>query len=198
VINLAKQHYPFYNALNINPSYEQNLKMKKHFILNILTLIILSLPIYVLANSPSTSTNRYTDNRNGTITDNKTGLIWLKNANCFGRQTWHKAYDIVAKLGDGQCGLTDGSLSGHWRLPTKAEWRAMIDKRYLDPALSNATGHKKWTESDLFVGVQSHNYWTASTFFFITPNAWIMNLYYGNLLDYHKSLFCNVWPVRDE
>lgn len=30
---------------------------------------------------------RFTDNRNGTITDNLTGLIWLQNANCtFGGQ----------------------------------------------------------------------------------------------------------------
>ncbi|HIE02325.1 MAG TPA: DUF1566 domain-containing protein [Thiotrichaceae bacterium] len=174
--------------------------MKNHSILNIFTLlIILFLPVLVLAeiNSSSTSSKRYTDNRNGTVTDNKTGLIWLKNANCLGRQTWHNAQLNVARLGDGQCGLTDGSISGTWRLPSKAEWRAMVDKRYLAPALSNATGQETWTEGDLFLGVQSYNYWSATTFVFITPNAWIMNLYYGNLLDYHKSLFCNVWPVRD-
>ncbi len=171
--------------------------MKNHSIL--FSLIILCLPVLVLAeiNSSSTSSKRYTDNRNGTVTDNKTGLIWLKNANCLGRQTWHNAQLNVARLGDGQCGLTDGSISGTWRLPSKAEWRAMVDKRYLAPALSNATGQETWTEGDLFLGVQSYNYWSATTFVFITPNAWIMNLYYGNLLDYHKSLFCNVWPVRD-
>ena len=27
---------------------------------------------------------RFTDNGDGTVTDNLTGLIWLKNANCFG------------------------------------------------------------------------------------------------------------------
>ena len=27
---------------------------------------------------------RFTDNNNGTVTDNLTGLIWLKHANCFG------------------------------------------------------------------------------------------------------------------
>ncbi len=29
-------------------------------------------------------TPRFTDNGDGTVTDNQTGLIWLKNANCFG------------------------------------------------------------------------------------------------------------------
>lgn len=30
---------------------------------------------------------RFTDNANGTVTDNLTGLIWLKNANCFSSGT---------------------------------------------------------------------------------------------------------------
>ena len=30
---------------------------------------------------------RFTDNGSGTVTDNLTGLIWLKDANCFGSQT---------------------------------------------------------------------------------------------------------------
>ena len=29
-------------------------------------------------------TPRFTDNLDGTVTDNQTGLIWLKDANCFG------------------------------------------------------------------------------------------------------------------
>jgi hypothetical protein len=34
---------------------------------------------------------RFTDNSNGTVTDNLTGLIWLKNANCFNTRTWIQA-----------------------------------------------------------------------------------------------------------
>ena len=30
-------------------------------------------------------TARFTDNGNDTVTDNTTGLIWLKDANCFDR-----------------------------------------------------------------------------------------------------------------
>ena len=36
-------------------------------------------------------TPRYTDNHNGTVTGKLTGLIWLKNANCFGSATWAQA-----------------------------------------------------------------------------------------------------------
>ena len=31
---------------------------------------------------------RFTDNADGTITDNLTRLIWLKDANCFGTSNW--------------------------------------------------------------------------------------------------------------
>ena len=34
---------------------------------------------------------RFTNNSNGTVTDNLTGLIWLRNANCFGQKAWATA-----------------------------------------------------------------------------------------------------------
>ena len=35
---------------------------------------------------------RFTNNGNGTVTDNLTGLIWLRNANAFSTRTWEHAY----------------------------------------------------------------------------------------------------------
>jgi hypothetical protein len=61
----------------------------------------------------------------------------------------------AAQLADGQCGLSDGSKAGDWRLPTKDEWEAMVDKKYEKPALSNAAGTSQWTEGDAFSGVQT-------------------------------------------
>ena len=37
-------------------------------------------------------TPRFTDNGDGTVADNQTGLIWLKNANCFGQRAWLMLY----------------------------------------------------------------------------------------------------------
>lgn len=34
---------------------------------------------------------RFIDNSNGTITDMLTGLIWLKDASCFGLKDWYSA-----------------------------------------------------------------------------------------------------------
>ena len=44
---------------------------------------------------------RFTDNSDGTVTDNLTGLIWLKDANCFGDRTWISALSDANGLASG-------------------------------------------------------------------------------------------------
>jgi len=66
-------------------------------------------------------TPRFVDNGNGTVTDKLTGLIWLKNANCFGEVNWQTALNNANSLANGHCGLTDNSTAGQWRLPNLAE-----------------------------------------------------------------------------
>ena len=48
----------------------------------------------------------------GTVTDNLTRLIWLKNANAFGVRTWEQALSDANTLASGSAGLTDGSVAG--------------------------------------------------------------------------------------
>ena len=43
-------------------------------------------------------TPRFADNDDGTITDNLTGLMWLKDANCFGTKTWYEALDAMVEF----------------------------------------------------------------------------------------------------
>jgi hypothetical protein len=78
---------------------------------------------------------RFTDHGDGTVTDNLTGLIWLKNANCFGRRTWNQALSECNNLANGSCGLTDGSSAGDWRLPNVRELQSLVDYSRYDPAL---------------------------------------------------------------
>ncbi len=69
---------------------------------------------------------RFTDNNNGTVKDNLTGLVWLKDANCMsffsGDSTGQNnrirpnALTAANSLEYGYCGLTDGSIAGDWRL----------------------------------------------------------------------------------
>ena len=47
---------------------------------------------------------RFTDNLDGSITDNVTGLVWLKNAGCFAPAVWAAALADANQLASGACG----------------------------------------------------------------------------------------------
>lgn len=144
---------------------------------------------------------RFRDMGDGTIRDNDTGLIWLKNANCFEKMNWFNAMDEVALLKSGERGLEDGSEAGDWRLPTKEEWEAFYSLDYIMPALMNASGNDQWSEGDAFTGVQSSYYWSSSER--STGIAWFVNMEYGYMEhgDFHlpsNSYNLLIWPVRNE
>ena len=97
---------------------------------------------------------RFRDMGDGTVKDNNTGLIWLKNANALGWMPYKDACSAVAKLRSGLYGLTDKSNPGDWRLPRIHEWRALMSNEYQNPALCNTFGDGQWTEGDPFTGIQ--------------------------------------------
>ena len=138
---------------------------------------------------------RFNDNSNGTVTDNLTGLIWLKDANAFGKKTWEQALSDANTLSSGSHGLTDGSKAGDWRLPNLKELQSLIDVAYYNPALSSASGKSKWVSGDAFVGVQSRYYWSSTTYSGSTAFAWYVYLYDGGVYDGSKASTSYVWPV---
>lgn len=133
-------------------------------------------------------TERFTDKGDGTVKDNLTGLIWLKDANCFSESTWHNALSDCNALSTGSCGLTDGSSEGDWRLPNVNELISLVDRgRYL-PALSS--GHP-------FSNVQSYYYWSATTNIpSPTLYAWVVSMSSGEVASRNKPFTYYVWPVR--
>ena len=145
---------------------------------------------------------RFTDNSDGTVTDNLTGLIWLKKANYkntagdTGTATWANALAFVNALQDGQCGLSDSSSAGDWRLPNVKELLSLIDWAYYEPALSNAAGTAQWTSGDVFTGVQSRYYWSSTTYALNTSYAWFVVLGDGGVDGSSKTINYSVWPVR--
>jgi len=140
---------------------------------------------------------RFTDNNNGTVTDNLTGLIWLKNANFkAGTRTWANALTDCATLKHGEGGLTDGSVEGDWRLPNVQELQSLIDYGRYNPALCNTAGTGQWTSGDPFTGVQSSFYWSSTTRAAGTTLAWYVGLYDGYATVDYKSVAAYVWPVR--
>jgi len=152
------------------------------------------------------NTNRYVDCGNGTVTDTVTGLIWLQNANCFGAHNYAAANQAAAGLADGQCGLTDGSSSGDWRLPTKSEWEATIARAVAvgcsfgasppkgPPSLTNDQGSACLIEGPTsFAGVQDL-YWSSDGVGGV--GAYRMLFLFGVVNDEFKGIGLFVWPVR--
>ncbi len=130
---------------------------------------------------------RFTDNGNGTVTDNLTGLVWLKNADCFGTQTWANALNSANTLNSGECGLTDGSAEGDWRMPNRKELRSLIDYSQNIPALP--AGHP-------FTNVRTNFYWSSSTDANIFVFVWAVNMWDGDVITGPKVGNTYVWPVR--
>lgn len=154
---------------------------------------------------------RFTDNKNGTVTDNLTGLIWLKDANCTdtvggivrtnGLLDWQPALTWSNNLANGKCGLSDNSVAGDWRLPNINELRSLVDYSRHDPDLPG--GHP-------FSNVQPTWYWSSTTNPVYTSGAFTVGLSRGSI-HVDKKLYSapgssrvgnkagsslGVWPVR--
>ena len=156
--------------------------------------------------------NRYVNCGNGTVTDTHTGLIWLQDAGCLGSSTWAEANQAAEGLENGQCGLTDESRAGDWRLPTNAEWLAMVDAarnhpqlRCRNPALTDDSGSNCFGDGSgsSFMNVTFIGYWSSTTHsqsIGLPPDgtkAGTMPLSEGFLLSFFsKSVAQPVWPVR--
>jgi hypothetical protein len=144
---------------------------------------------------PGPATERFIDNDNGTVIDSVTGLIWLKNANPCGLNTWYDAEAYCSSLASGQAGLTDGSVAGQWRLPSKAE----LEGLGTNPPATWDSGYPSayWTVPDApFINVQYSTYWTNLAY--DTDYAWNVYMNHGYATNFYKGYYgCCVWPVRE-
>lgn len=140
---------------------------------------------------------RFTDNGDGTVTDNLTGLIWLMNANCGGQMTWNQALNDCNTLASGSCGLTDDSVAGDWRLPNVKELQSLIHYGFCAPCLPDAAGTSQWSEGDPFFAVQSDRYWSSTTYAGYTGAAWFVSMGSGYVFSVDKGSYY-VWPVRSD
>lgn len=152
--------------------------------------------------------NAFVDCGNGTVADFQTGLVWLRNADCIGDVDWQTAVQFAAGLSDltgvmQDCGLTDGSAPGEWRLPSIREFiRLTLSARNLSctPDLSNDAGDACWSEGpgSSFTGVSASQYWTAEiSMRYTDTRAFQWNLLPDggwSLSDRNNLL--KVWPVR--
>ncbi len=149
---------------------------------------------------------RFTDNSDGTVNDNLTGLIWLKNANCIadnkgadleetigdGKVTWQLGLDFVKGMNTlkYKCGDTSnhGEPQTDWRLPNFNELVSIQDSILNDTVLPS--GHP-------FSSGVLGRYWSSTTSADFTISARFVDFnqnstgYINKIDSYHY-----VWPVR--
>ena len=142
---------------------------------------------------------RFLDNKDGTLTDAATGLIWLKDANCAvffkndkavkNSRPWHEARVAAYNLSDGFCGLSDKSQSGDWRLPAREE---------LLKIAKHPQDKDGWPAKQAFHSIQTFYYWSSTLgdlypdFAFYVSLAYGMDSYAFQLNSFH------VLPVRNK
>jgi hypothetical protein len=130
-----------------------------------------------LVNSKPLNSPRFIDKGDGTTYDTETGLTWLKKADCI-NASWSGALAAVNSLASGQCGLSDGSSAGQWRMPNRFEMLSLADRA---PTFAFASYFKGiyGTDGVTVTGpvifnnfVISQYYWTSSTYASDPTQAW--------------------------
>jgi len=118
---------------------------------------------------------RFTDNGDGTVTDNRTGLMWQKKT-ALGTYMWQEALKYCENL----------SLAGHddWRLPNVRELQSIVDYGRRNPSI------------DPVFGAVSSFYWSSSTYVHYPPYAWIVSFHYGYVGGHDKTFGHYVRAVR--
>lgn len=116
----------------------------------------------------------YIDNKDGTITDTATGLMWQKDT--LSTMSYDNAILTCSEL----------DLAGHkdWRLPTIEELVSIVDYDRRDPACD-----------PVFRSVSDY-YWSSETDQYLPNFARIVFFYNGFVSCYYKTDFYYVRAVR--
>ncbi len=113
----------------------------------------------------------YTDNANGTVTDNQTGLIWQQGTTT--TYTWANALTY--------CNNNTPGLSGTgWRLPNAFELFSLVDFTVSTNAKINLT---------YFPSTPASSFWSATTYPYTgnQNSAMFVNFNYGNVSASNKT-----------
>ena len=103
----------------------------------------------------------YTDNGDGTVTDNNTGLMWQQTDDGILRN-WYDAASYYTNL----------SLAGHtdWRLPDINELLDIVNYGVHSPAI----------DTTYFLNTRNHLYWTLTADASRTNGVWVVDFDKGN------------------
>ncbi len=142
----------------------------------------------------------YTDNGDGTITDNNTGLVWEKqssdgSAHDVGNTyTWDQAFSGHAAT------LNTMSFAGHtdWRVPNVRELQSIANYQNFNPAVSPAFNTSCTASCTVLTCscTASSSYWSSSSYAGNPALAWFVGSARGNVDVDFTSRFGAVRGVR--
>jgi hypothetical protein len=113
---------------------------------------------------------RFTDNGDGTVTDNLTGLMWTKDVNLYGEMTWNDALNSCKTCSVG--GYSD------WYLPQIGQLQSLIHYGFCYPAMPDTVGTGQWTPGNPFTNVVQDwhplDFWSSSTIAYDASKVWVI------------------------
>lgn len=121
--------------------------------------------------------------------DRMTGLVWIKNANCWGAISWDQAQTKITALNQGHqtCPGYSSTTIQDWRLPSIQELQTLVTSTGTPPGLP--PGHP-------FTGFASGFYWASDPSPDFHENGWDVSMADGTVYHDFKSSTHLVWPVR--
>lgn len=143
----------------------------------------------------------YTDNGDGTVVDNATGLTWEKLSDDDSVHDWDRTYtwyeafhDKIAVLNTPPC------FAGHcdWRLPNRREMESLVHADRVAPAVHQEfdSGCTPGCEVATCSCTQLDVYWTSTTFHDLPEFAWTVDGNLGAVNWFEKALPLYVRAVR--
>jgi len=118
----------------------------------------------------------FTDNGDGTVTDDNTGLVWQEGEG--GQKTWEDAISYCEDL----------SLAGYtdWRLPNIKELESITEDTLYNPAI----------DTNFFPDANASYYWSSTTSANSSSGAWRVAFSNGLVCNDHKTNNSYVRCVR--
>jgi formylglycine-generating enzyme required for sulfatase activity len=127
--------------------------------------------------STTFTVNHFSDNGDGTITDNFTGLVWqkLKSTSTY---TWEEALTYASS----------STIAGKsdWRIPNVKELFSLNDDNLHAPSFNTT----------FFTNISTGNFWSSTTLPNQSSKAWDINVDYGIVSYNEKTVKENVILVR--
>jgi hypothetical protein len=128
---------------------------------------------------PEPIANHFTDNGNGTITDNVTNLVWQK-IHSTDSLSWEQSltYADTTTIG----GYTD------WRLPNIKELQSINDENLINPSVNNT----------FFSNVGVNKFWSSTSLPNQTTKAWYLSTQFGITTYDAKTVKHYIYCVRGD